>query len=113
RICVAESDGIDGAFRRAAAHRGLRDADRLFVQPHRIDVIPGNGLGVRGASGGDDDTVAHVVRPTDHNDVDVDADFQGRGRCPARIPCHFARGTEFICAVRTGAHRCGHYFWRG
>jgi len=105
RIGVAESDGIDGAFRRPATHRRLRDADRLFVQPDGIDVISGDGFGVRSASGGDDDRLAHVVRPADHDDVDVDADFQGRGRRPALIACHLARGAEFICAVRTGTDR--------
>ena len=31
RIGVAQSDGVDGAFRRAATHRRVRDANRLFV----------------------------------------------------------------------------------
>ena len=110
RIGVAESNGIDGAIRRAAAHRRFRDADRLFVQPHRIDIISGNGLGVRGASGRDDNRMAHVDRPTDHDDVDVDADFEGRGRCAAVVACDFAGRTEFVCAVRPGTDRRGDNF---
>ena len=96
RVGVAESDGVDGAFRRAAAHRRVRDADRLFVQSDRLDAVSRNGIRVRGASGRDDDRVAHVVRPTNHHDVDVDADFQGSGRRAAGIARHSAGGAEFV-----------------
>ena len=90
RIGAAESDGIDGTFRRAAAYRWVRDANRVFVQPDWINAIPCDGVGVRRPGSRDDDGMAHVVRSTNHNDVDIDAHFQRSGRRAAGITCHSA-----------------------
>jgi hypothetical protein len=113
RVGVTESDGVDGAFRSAAPYCGVRDADRLFVQPDRIDVVSGNGIGVRCASRRDDNRVAHVVRPANYHDVNVDAYFQGSGRRAAGIACHSAGGAEFVHSIRDRTGRCGRDIWRG
>ena len=112
RIGAAESDGIDGTFRRAAAYRRVRDADGLFVQSDRINLVSCNGVGVRRPSRRDDDGLAHVVRPANHNDVDVDADFERSGRRAAGIAGHSAGGAQFVCSRRIGTDRRGHYFRR-
>jgi Na+/H+-dicarboxylate symporters len=54
----------------------VRDANGVFVQSDRINLVSRNGVRVRRPSSRNDDGVAHVVRPTNHNDVDVDADFE-------------------------------------
>ena len=109
----------------SALPKAMESMERFGVPPHvvgfvmptgysfnldRINLVSRNGVGVRRASGRDDDGLAHVVRPTDHNDVDVDADFERSGRCAAGITCHSARDAEFVCACRVRTHRCGHYF---
>ena len=63
-----------------------------FVQSDRLDFVSCNGIRVRRASRRDDDRVAHVVRPTNHHDVDVDAHFEGSGRRAAGIARHSAGG---------------------
>ena len=78
------------------AYRGVRDADRLSFNLAGSTFISCNGIRVRGASRRDDDRVAHVVRPTNHHDVDVDAHFQGSGRRAAGIAASFAGGAEFV-----------------
>ena len=59
RIGLAQSDAGDGTIRRAAAHRRVRDADGIFIQSRRLDTLSGDGVGVRRASGRDDDGLAH------------------------------------------------------
>ena len=44
----------------------------------------------------DDDGMAYVVRPTNYNDVDVDADFERSSRRAAGITCHSAGGAKFV-----------------
>src|SRR2546429_3625187 len=101
-MSAAESDGIDGTFRRAPAYRWIRDANRVFVQSDRINPVPGDGISFRRPSGRDEDGMAHVVRPTNHNDVDVDADFERSSRRAEGITCHPAGGAKFVCSRRIG-----------
>ena len=45
-------DGADDRVRRPPAHRRLRHADRLLLQPRRVHPVPRRGLAVRGAGRG-------------------------------------------------------------
>ena len=49
---TAARDAADDGVRRAAAHRRVRDAHRLLVQPRRIHALPRRGVDLRGAGGG-------------------------------------------------------------
>ena len=110
----------------SALPKAMESMERFGVPPHIVGfVMPTgysfnltdqplsrNGVSVRRSSGRNDDGMAHVVRPTDHDDVDVDADFERRSRGAAGITCHSAGGAEFVCARRIGTDRCRHYFRR-
>ena len=112
----------------SALPKAMESMERFGVPPHivgfvmptgysfnldRIDIVSRNGLGFRRASRGHDNGVAHVVRPTDHHDADVNADFERRCRRAAIITCHSARGAEFVCTFRAGTNRRGRYIRRG
>src|SRR5262249_55449837 len=70
----------DGAVRRPEEHRRLRAADRLQLQPRRIDALPLAGQRVRRAAR----RCADDPRPAAGDDADADAHEQGRRRRPAR-----------------------------
>ena len=103
-----------GAIRRAAAHRGLCDPNRLQLQRRRIDTLLIARIRFRRAGRGH----PFVTRPTASHDADVDADNEGSGRCPAsglglagRRSLHLSpadgRSRSAIgsrCATRYGAH---------
>ena len=70
----------DGAVRRAAAHRRLRAAHRLFVQPRRQHALSRGRVRVRGAGGGS----GHDAQDAAAHDADAHAHEQRRRGRSAR-----------------------------
>ncbi len=105
-------DGTNGTPGRASAHRRLRYADRLFVQPRWIDIVSGDGVGVCRPGSRNDDGLAHGTRSADHHDADVDAYVEGCGRRSTRIAGHLVGDIEHVSAGGTRSYRCCDYLRR-
>ena len=99
RSGAAAGDGSDGALRRAAPHRLVRDAARLQLQSRRHDAVSVAGGGLRRAGGRRRaDRLAAV-----HDAPDADADQQGRRRRAARVAGHPRRHARVVrLAARRG-----------
>ncbi len=81
RSGAAQGARGDGALRRPEEHRRFRAADRLQLQPGRLDVLPVDGQRLRRPAR----RRRADLGPAAHHDADADADQQGRRRRAARV----------------------------
>jgi hypothetical protein len=78
---AAEGDGEPREVRHPAAHHRVRAADRLLVQPRRLDALPRRRGGLRGPGG----RHRALDRRAAHDHAHAHAHLQGRGRRAARL----------------------------